>query len=57
MSGDILPLPQYTLMAWCSVKSTVTTLPLPNFFMIAILLVTVVSEVVMALTVFFILLN
>jgi hypothetical protein len=24
MSGDILPLPQYAFMAWCSVKSTGT---------------------------------
>jgi hypothetical protein len=29
MSGAIPPLPQYAFMAWCSVKSTRTTLPLP----------------------------
>jgi hypothetical protein len=29
MRGAIPPLPQYALMAWCSVKSTETTLPLP----------------------------
>jgi len=29
MNGAIPPLPQYALMAWCSVKSTGTTLPLP----------------------------
>jgi hypothetical protein len=28
MSGAIHPLPQYTFMAWCLVKSTGTTLPL-----------------------------
>jgi len=28
MSGDVLPLPQYAFMAWCSVRgSTGTTLP------------------------------
>jgi len=29
MSGTILPLPYYTFVAWCSVKSTGTTLTLP----------------------------
>jgi hypothetical protein len=29
MRGAIPPLPQYASMAWCSVKSTGTTLPLP----------------------------
>jgi hypothetical protein len=29
MSGAIHPLPQYPFMAWCSVKSTGTALPLP----------------------------
>jgi hypothetical protein len=29
MSGAIPPLPQYALMAWCSVKSTGTALSLP----------------------------
>jgi hypothetical protein len=28
MSGAIFPLPQYAFMAWCSVRSTGTTLPL-----------------------------
>jgi len=32
MRGAILPLPQYVFMAWCLVKSTGTTLPLPFFF-------------------------
>jgi hypothetical protein len=30
MSGAIHPLPQYAFMAWCLVKSTGTTLPLPG---------------------------
>jgi hypothetical protein len=30
MSGAIPPLPQYAFMAWCSVKSIGTTLPLPS---------------------------
>jgi hypothetical protein len=34
MSGDMPPLPQYTLMAWCSVKKkqrdSFTFLPLPS---------------------------
>jgi hypothetical protein len=29
MSGAIPPLTQYAFIAWCSVKSTGTTLPLP----------------------------
>jgi hypothetical protein len=29
MLGAIHPLPQYAFMAWCSVKSTGITLPLP----------------------------
>jgi hypothetical protein len=29
MSGAIPPLPQYAFMAWCLVKSTGTSLPLP----------------------------
>jgi hypothetical protein len=29
MSGAIHPLPQYVFVAWCSVKSTGATLPLP----------------------------
>jgi hypothetical protein len=32
MRGAIPPLPQYAFMAWCSVKSTGTTLPLPLLF-------------------------
>jgi hypothetical protein len=36
MSGAIPPLLQYDLMAWCSVKSTGTPLPLPLPFMLCI---------------------
>jgi len=36
MSGAIPPHPQYAFMAWYSVKSAGTTLPLPfNFYSIA----------------------
>jgi len=35
MSGAIPPLPHYVSMAWCSVKSTGTTLPLPLPFIIS----------------------
>jgi hypothetical protein len=34
MRGAIPPLPQYAFMAWCLVKSTGTTLPLPTYDML-----------------------
>jgi hypothetical protein len=46
MSRAILPLPQYASMAWCSVKSTGITLPLPISKFILLRLTTHTDEII-----------
>jgi hypothetical protein len=46
MSGAIHPLPQYAFMAWCLVKSTGTTLPLPYCYVILEFIYSLIKEII-----------